>query len=259
MCGYFPTNNLITKNQSGFRPGDSTFNQLIELVNEIHKSLDNRYDVRAVFLDISKAFDKVWYEGLLFKLKQNGGKMITLLGNYLNNMKQRFVINGSSSDFLPIESDGPQGSVLGHLLFLIYINDLEVGIKSKIIFFADDTMIYSIATNPLQTASDLNQDLATISQWAYQWKMAFNPEPNKQAVELLFSHKIKSINQSPPPPPIFSNGVEVIKASDHKHLGLVLDTNLSFSAHVNEKILKVNWNVKIPLLVLIFKNLRSNL
>ena len=90
IYGYFSNNNLITKNQSG----DSTSNQLIELVNEIHKSLDNRYEVRAVFLDISKAFDKVWYEGLLFKLKQNGlsGKMITLLGNYLNDRKQRVVL-----------------------------------------------------------------------------------------------------------------------------------------------------------------------
>ena len=69
MYGYFLTNNLITKNQSGFRSGDSTSNQLIEFVNEIHKSLDNRYEVRVVFLDISKAFDKVWHEGLLFKLK----------------------------------------------------------------------------------------------------------------------------------------------------------------------------------------------
>ena len=88
--------------------------------------------------------------------------MIILLGNYLNNRKQRVVLNSSPSDVLPIESGVPQGRVIGPLLFLIYINDLEVSIKSKIFFFADDTMIYSIATNPLQTASDLNQDLAII-------------------------------------------------------------------------------------------------
>ena len=80
------------------------------------------------------------------------------------------------------------GSVLGPLLILIYINDLEIGIKSNIMFFADDTLIYSVAINPLRTASDLNHDLTTTSKWAHQWKMAFNPEPNKQAVELLFSH-----------------------------------------------------------------------
>ena len=83
---FFTTNNLITKNQSGFRSGDSTTNQLLTLVNEIHESFDNRnsLEVRSVFLDISKAFDNVWHEGLIFKLKQNGvgGNVINLLGNY---------------------------------------------------------------------------------------------------------------------------------------------------------------------------------
>ena len=79
----------------------------------------------------------------------------------------------------PIESGVPQGQVLGPLLFLIYINDLEVNIKSKIKFFADDTMIFSVVHDPALTASELNHDLETINKWAYQWKMAFNPEPSK--------------------------------------------------------------------------------
>ena len=176
MYGFFTKNNLITKNQSGFRSGDSPSNQLIELVNEIHKSLDNRHEVRAVFLDISKAFDKVWHEGLLFKLKRNGvsGEMLILLENYLKNRKQRVVLNGSSSEYFSTGSGVPQGSVLGPLLFLIYINDLEEGIISKIKFFADDTMVYSIVQNPLQTAADLNHDLDLISKWAFPWKMSLN-------------------------------------------------------------------------------------
>ena len=175
---FFTTNNLITKNQSGFRSGDSTTNQLLTLVNEIHESFDNRnsLEVRSVFLDISKAFDKVWHEGLIFKLKQNGvgGNVINLLGNYLSSRKQRVVINGNTSEYFPVES----GSVLGPLLFLIYINDLEIGIK----LFADDTIIYSVVHNPTLTASVLNHDLEIISQWAHQWKISFNPEPSKQAV-----------------------------------------------------------------------------
>ena len=103
LYNYFVSNNLITKNQSGFRPCDSTVNQLIDLINDIHKSFDNRksLETRAVFLDISKAFDKVWHEGLIFKLKQNGvsGPVLNLLNNYLINRKQRVVLNGSSSDF----------------------------------------------------------------------------------------------------------------------------------------------------------------
>ena len=125
----------------------ATTNQLLYLVNEIHVAFEDKtcLEVRAVFLDISKAFDKVWHEGLLFKLKQNGisESLLELLGSYLQNRKQRVVINGSYSDYASIESGVPQGSVLGPLLFLVYINDLELDIKSNVKFFADDTMLFS--------------------------------------------------------------------------------------------------------------------
>ena len=115
-------------------------------------------------------------------------------------------MNGLSSDSFSIEIGVPQGSPL---LFLIYINDLEIGIKSEIKFFEDDTMIDSVAINPLRTASDLNHDLTTISKWTHQWKIAFNLEPNKHAVELLFSHKFKTFYH-----PLTSfNGIEVNKAT----------------------------------------------
>ena len=95
-----------------------------------------------------KAFDKVWHDGLIFKMRQNGisGKLLKLFQNYLilSNRKQRVVLNGFSSDYSSIDSGVPQGSVLGPLLFLIYINDLEKNIKSNGTFFADDTMHYSV-------------------------------------------------------------------------------------------------------------------
>ena len=157
---------LITKNQSGIRPGDSVTNQLIFLVDKMHSSLDINLEVRSVFLDMSKAFDKVWHEGLLFKLRQNGinGKLMNLLKSYLSNRKQRVLINGSESDWGEIESGVPQGSVLGLLLLLIYINDLEIGIKSHSKFFADDTSLFPIVRDPNTSACELNHDLKLISQ-----------------------------------------------------------------------------------------------
>ena len=96
---------------------------------------------------MSKAFDKVWHEGLIHKLVQNGidGPILNFFKSYLSNRKQRVVLNGQCSDWAPILSGVPQGSVLGPLLFLIYINDLECGIKSQIKFFADDTSLYSVS------------------------------------------------------------------------------------------------------------------
>ena len=238
LYNYLNTNNLITKNQSGFRPGDSTTNQLLYLIDEIHQAFDctESFEVRSVFLDISKAFDKVWHEGLIFKLEQNGisGHLLKLLQNYLDNRKQRVALNGSVSELSTIESGVPQGSILGPLLFLIYINDLEKNIKSNIKFFADDTMLFSVVQDPYLSANDLNHDLDVISKWAHQWKLEFNPDPSKQAIEVLFSCK------RPPDkhPPIFFNGIAVTKLKEHQHLGLTLEFNLSFSKHIAEKIKK---------------------
>ena len=176
IYNHLTTHHLITKNQSGFRPGDSTTNQQIDFVNEIHHAFDNTksLEVRAIFPDISKAFDKVWHDGLIFKMRQYGYPV------------------GFAADYSTIESGVPQGSVLGPLLFLIYINNLEKNIKSNVNFFADDTMLFSIVNDPLISANELNHDLNIINQWAYQWKVEFNPDPSKQATEVLFSCKQKS-------------------------------------------------------------------
>ena len=103
-------------------------------------------DVRWIFLDILKAFDKVWHEGLLFKLKSVGisGELYSLLENYLSGRFQRVILNGQHSSWKPILAGVPQGSILGPLLFLIYINDLPNELKSNVKLIADDTFLFAI-------------------------------------------------------------------------------------------------------------------
>ena len=137
LYSYLHTNNLITQNQSGFRPGDSTTNHYYILLMKFTKpsTAPNRLKWEQYFSTSLKLLIRCgtrdWFSSLLM-----------LFQNYLNNRKQRVVLNGAFSEYSSIESGIPQGSILGPLLFLIYINDLEKTIKSNIKFFADDTMLF---------------------------------------------------------------------------------------------------------------------
>ena len=237
---YFEENKFLSDKQSGFRNGDSCVSQLLAISHEIYKSFDGRpsFETRGVFLDMSKAFDKVWHQGLLYKLKCYGveGNFYKILENYLHDRKQRVVLNGQSSSWLNVNAGVPQGSVLGPLLFLIYINDLPDDLTSSAKLFADDTSIFSTVFDANRSSDVLNQDLLIVKDWATQWKMSFNPDPNKQATEVVFSRKNNLINH----PVLYFNGAPVASSSEQKHLGLILDKKLSFRNHLNEKIQKAN-------------------
>ena len=130
MFEFFSENELISHNQLGYKPGNLCINQLLCITHDIYQSLDDGLETRAVFLDISKAFDKVWHEGLLFKLKQNGisGNLLNVITDFLYQRKQRVVFIGQHSSWANIQAGIPQGSILDPLFFLIYINDLSNGL-----------------------------------------------------------------------------------------------------------------------------------
>ena len=185
---FLVNNNLITKHWSGFRPGDCTINQLLSITTTIFESFEEYDETRAIFMDMSKAFDKVWHDGLVLKLQCNGisGPLLDFFNSYLSNRRQRVVLNGTESDWKGIEAGVPQGSVLGPLLFLIYINDLRENVLSTMELFADDSSLFTHVIDVNHSQYVLESDLKTISEWGHQWKMVFNPDITKQAVEVIF-------------------------------------------------------------------------
>ena len=199
--------------------------------------------MRSNFLDISKAFDKVWHEGLIFKLETFGisGNLLKLFQSFLCDRQQRVVLNGQYSKWAPALAGVPQGSILGPLLFLIYINDLPDNLESLAKLFAGDTSLFSTVHDPSSSAKLLNNDLLKISDWAFKWKMLFNPDVTEQAQEVIFSRKIKKTDH----PVVYFNKAPVAKASCQKHLGMHLDERLNFNTHVKEKIVKVNKRIGI--------------
>ena len=136
----------------------------------------------------------MWHDGFVHKLKQNviKDKLLCLLIDFLKNRQQRVVLNGQFSSWTKVNAGVPQGSILGPLLFLIYINDLPNALQSNPKLFADDTSLFSTVQDITTSTVSLNNDLKKISEWAVQWKMNFDPDPGKLAQELLFSRKISS-------------------------------------------------------------------
>ena len=121
--------------------------------------------------------NKVWHEGIIHKLKRNGiyGNFLSLLTDFLRNRKQSVILNEQNSSWANINAGVPQGSVLGPVLLLIYINDLSDNLQYNPQLFADDTSLFSTIKVPKRTANNLNNDLKEINKWVFQWKMSFNP------------------------------------------------------------------------------------
>ena len=197
----------------------------MSITHKIYKSFDEGHEVRGVFLDISKAFDKVWHDGIIFKLTQNGisGNLLKLLRDFLSERRQ-------------MDKYYCWSFILGPLLFLIYINDLSEGLSTNAKLFAYDTSLFSFIHDSQTSANVLNKDLEMIHNWAFQWKMNFNPDPTKQAQEVISSCKTKKL----PHPPLVFNNTNVTQSIYQKHLGIILDSKLTFENHINMVTTKIN-------------------
>ena len=169
------------------------------------------------------------------------GSLLRLVKNYLTAHQQRVALNRQTSLWLNATAGVPQGSVLGPLLFLIYINDLPGAIKSSCKIFADDTSLFSKIENKNYSNFQLNKDLETISKWSFHWKMLINLDFIKQAIEVRFSHKQGKVVY----PSLKFNNNDAQSVNSQEHLGLVLDSKLDFNEHVNNKINKCNKSIDI--------------
>ncbi|KAI8516837.1 hypothetical protein Bbelb_054180 [Branchiostoma belcheri] len=197
---------MLTTHRSGFRAHDNTTLQLVRLVDEWTKAIDKGEVVGCVFLDLRKAFDKVWHGGLFAKLEGYGirGPMLDWFYSYLTDRRLRVVVQGATSDWKTPLAGVPQGSLLGPTLFILYINDLPSNCATcEASLFADDTSLTAAHRSITNVVDSLNNDLATVSDWLQYWKLEANAGTTLQVVP------------------------------SHKHQGVILTNRLTWSLHVN--------------------------
>ena len=199
----------------------------------MYKCFNICLDIRAVFLDISKAFDKVRHQGLLYKLNQNGisGNLLETLTEFLKDRKQRVELNGQNSLWANVEAWVPQDSILGPLLLLIYISNLPDNLLTNVKLSADDTSLFSVVHNIATSSCDLNYDLNRVREWKF--KMSFNPKPWKLAQEVIFTCKLQN------------NESFVEETCIQKHLGMLLGFRLDFQEHWKSLLKKLNKTVAL--------------
>ena len=220
-------NDLLYKYQSGFLPNHSTTYQLVDIYHHICQTFDNNQFSCMVFCDVSKAFDRVWHKGLIFKLKQLGleGELLQWISDYLYNRKQKVVIRNCSSNLRRVNAGVPQGSVLGPLLFMVYVNDISESLLSLTRLYADDSSLFYSATNLNDIEGIINHDLRILVNWAAQWLINFNPLKTEA---ILFT--LKLLEQLPH---ITFDGTPIKFVTEHKHLGITLSNNGQWHSHID--------------------------
>ena len=240
------SNKILTDCQHGFRARRSCETQLVTLLHDLASTLDQKIQMDMVVLDFSKAFDRVHHSRLLRKLQHYGiqGTTYHWISSFLHNRTQRVVVEGCASDSVSVVSGVPQGSVLGPLLFLLFINDLPDKIISQTRLFADDCIVY----RPIKDREDcaiLQQDLHTLADWEKKWGMDFHP----QKCSILSIARARSSTIEHP----YTLKGHILEVQDvTKYLGVDLQRNLSWKPHIDRISKKAN-----SMLGFLRRNLRS--
>jgi len=228
-------NEFISEHQHGFVPGRSCSTQLLEVLDKWTEILDRGGDIDVVYLDLAKAFDSVPHHRLLLKLESYGvqGTLLHWMKNFLTGRRQKVMVAGTGSQWAPVLSGVPQGSVLGPLLFICYINDMPDTISSFIYMYADDTKIVREVTND-RDCEELQLDLDSIQHWSEKWQIRFNSSKCKI---MHLGHSSDRAEYK-----MIDNGVEVSLdvISEEKDLGVWIDNKLKFSIHVGHAVAKGN-------------------
>ena len=220
----------------GFRPNHSTNSALIEITEQIRKACDKGLFACGVYLDLKKAFDTVNHNILLTKLEHYGikGNANYWLRSFLTDRKQYTSVTGKDSNSQEITHGVPQGSVLGPLLFIIFINDLNLSVTSKVNHFADDTNLLLINKSLKKINSLINHDLALLIQWLRANKISLNTSKT-EIIIFRPKHKIitKHLN-------FRISGEKINLATTVKYLAVILHEHLEWQGYINSLLIKLN-------------------
>ena len=209
----------------GFRKNHNAQYSLLKMIENWKKQLDNGEKVGAIFMDLSKAFDTINHSLLLSKLKAYGfsNQALRLLQSYLCNRFQRSIINGSFSSWNEVITGVPQGSILGPLLFNIFLNDIFLFIsKCQLCNYADDNTLYKSGKNMQKIKNDLEMDFMILHKWFHENHMVLNPDKCHFIV----------IGDHDPNQKIILNNNEIVSSNEEKLLGILLDSKLNFDSHI---------------------------
>ena len=229
---HMDSEDLFSNRQFGFMGGRSTSLQLLRVLEDWTKILDEGGLIDCIYMDFMKAFDKVPHRRLLEKIKSYGikGQIYEWITAFLRDRKQRVNVNGSKSDWSEVLSGIPQGSVLGPLLFVIYINDLpDMSTHSTTYLFADDTKIYN-RINSIEDCTELQRDVTGLEEWSNEWLLRFHPE----------KCKVLRIGRNHPEFDYQLHNTILEEVEEEKDIGVVVDDQLRFHKHISEKVTKAN-------------------